>query len=103
MKARRKAQTPVFLPASKSLLQERHDHDQVHRDENESVDVDLNTGLGNTTSDAEKFWFRNLGRCSAFVKLGDENSELFLGHTTWDDYSKMTRLFKYYDFDLPGA
>jgi len=26
-----------------------------------------------------------------------------LGHTTWNDYSKMTRIFKYYDFDLPGA
>jgi hypothetical protein len=26
-----------------------------------------------------------------------------VGHTTWGDYAKMTRIFKYYHFDLPGA
>lgn len=43
------------------------------------------------------------GHCSAFVRLGNENSDIFIGHTTWDDYSKMTKMFKYYDFSLPGA
>jgi hypothetical protein len=26
-----------------------------------------------------------------------------VGHTTWNDYSLMTRIWKYYNFDLPGA
>jgi len=43
------------------------------------------------------------GHCSAFVRVGPENGDLFVGHTTWDDYSKMTRIFKYYKFHFPGA
>jgi len=43
------------------------------------------------------------GRCSALVRLTDGNDDLYMGHTTWDDYSKMTRIFKYYNFVLPGA
>lgn len=42
-------------------------------------------------------------RCSAFVRLADQNADILVGHATWDDYSKMTRIFKYYKFDLPGA
>lgn len=59
-----------------------------------------------TPLDAERFWEKKLakgGRCSAFVKLADESADVFFGHTTWDDYSKMTRLFKYYNFHLPGS
>jgi hypothetical protein len=43
------------------------------------------------------------GHCSAMVKLGVHNKDLLMGHTTWDDYSKMTRIFKYYNFHLDGA
>lgn len=42
-------------------------------------------------------------RCSAFVRLSDQNADILVGHATWDDYSKMTRIFKYYNFNLPGA
>jgi len=42
-------------------------------------------------------------RCSAFVRLVDQSADMMVGHTTWDDYSKMTRIFKYYHFVLPGA
>eukprot|EP00435_Cladocopium_sp_Y103_P020834 s3802_g5.t1 len=51
-------------------------------------------------------WERRLiesGRCSALVRLGDGDTDIFMGHTTWDDYSKMTRIFKFYNFSLPAA
>jgi hypothetical protein len=40
------------------------------------------------------------GHCSALVHLAPGNKDLFVGHTTWDDYSKMTRIFKHYAFPL---
>lgn len=43
------------------------------------------------------------GRCSALVRLTAESADLLVGHSTWSDYSKMTRMFKYYNFGLPGA
>mmetsp|Transcript_73389 Transcript_73389/g.192423 ORF Transcript_73389/g.192423 Transcript_73389/m.192423 type:complete len:670 (-) Transcript_73389:24-2033(-) len=45
----------------------------------------------------------NDGRCSALVRLTEGNDDLLLGHTTWDDYSKMTRIFKYYKFNLKAS
>eukprot|EP00392_Amoebophrya_sp_AT5.2_P011726 g11811.t1 len=44
---------------------------------------------------------RRGGRCSALVRLTPNN--LFLGHTTFSDYSEMLRVFKYYDFPLPNV
>ena len=41
------------------------------------------------------------GHCTALVRLTPANSDLFIGHTTWGDYSKMSRVYKYYRFDLP--
>ncbi|CAK8997095.1 unnamed protein product [Durusdinium trenchii] len=41
------------------------------------------------------------GHCSALVRLAPSNSELLVGHSTWSDYGKMTRIFKYYRFHLP--
>lgn len=38
------------------------------------------------------------GRCSALVRLTP--NDLFVGHTTFSDYSEMTRVFKYYDLPL---
>jgi len=43
------------------------------------------------------------GRCSALVRVADGNIDLLVGHATWDDYSKMTRIYKYYNFGLSGA
>jgi hypothetical protein len=42
-------------------------------------------------------------RGSALVRLAHGNSDIFVGHTTWEDYSKMIRIFKYYKFSLSGA
>mmetsp|Transcript_59846 Transcript_59846/g.106398 ORF Transcript_59846/g.106398 Transcript_59846/m.106398 type:complete len:640 (+) Transcript_59846:110-2029(+) len=43
------------------------------------------------------------GRCSALVRLSDGNADIYMGHSTWDDYSKMTRIYKNYNFSLPAA
>lgn len=43
------------------------------------------------------------GRCSALVRVTEMNHDVFMGHATWDDYSKMTRVFKYYKIFLDGA
>jgi len=55
---------------------------------------------------ADRDWERRLastGHCSGFVRIAPENDDLLIGHTTWDDYNKMTRIFKYYKIDLPGS
>lgn len=55
---------------------------------------------------ADQDWEKRLikhGHCTAFVRLSAQNKDLLVGHTTWSDYSKMTRIFKYYNFDLPGS
>lgn len=44
--------------------------------------------------------------CSAFVKLVLENKkikDLLIGHSTWDDYSEMLRVYKHYDLGLLGT
>jgi len=55
---------------------------------------------------ADRDWERRLarrGHCSALVRVAPEQKDLFSGHTTWSDYGKMTRIFKYYHFKLPDA
>jgi len=51
----------------------------------------------------EKTWRHikeTTGRCSALVRLTKDNRDLMVGHTTFSDYSEMTRVFKYYDLPL---
>jgi hypothetical protein len=43
------------------------------------------------------------GRCSALVRLTENNSDIFVGHTTFSDYSEMNRIFKFYDLPLEGG
>jgi len=62
----------------------------------------------NATEDPldDAHWERRLettGHCSALIKLMPGNKDVYVGHTTWDDYSKMTRIFKYYNFPFDGA
>lgn len=52
------------------------------------------------TSDAWRRIKQSSGRCSALVRLTAGNRDLMVGHTTFSDYSEMTRVFKYYDLPL---
>eukprot|EP00047_Mylnosiga_fluctuans_P010788 m.17929 g.17929 ORF g.17929 m.17929 type:complete len:518 (-) comp3290_c0_seq1:566-2119(-) len=40
--------------------------------------------------------------CSALVRLTPDYSELFVGHTTFNAYWCMLRVFKHYIYDVPG-
>lgn len=46
---------------------------------------------------------KGAGHCTGVVRLADGNSELYFGHTTWESFSEMTRIWKVYDFPLKGA
>mmetsp|Transcript_63301 Transcript_63301/g.181596 ORF Transcript_63301/g.181596 Transcript_63301/m.181596 type:complete len:746 (-) Transcript_63301:60-2297(-) len=55
---------------------------------------------------ADRDWEQRLarhGHCSALVRLTPESRDLLVGHSTWSDYSRMTRVFKYYTFSLPNS
>jgi hypothetical protein len=40
------------------------------------------------------------GKCSALVKVTADLSDIFFGHSTWDSFTAMTRIFKHYQFNL---
>jgi len=46
---------------------------------------------------------KSAGHCTGVVRLADGNSELYFGHTTWESFSEMTRIWKVYDFPLKGS
>lgn len=48
------------------------------------------------------FIFVHGSRCSALVRFSDLNSELFVGHSTWEPFSEMTRIVKFYNFPFKG-
>lgn len=40
-----------------------------------------------------------LGKCSALIKVTGDLGDLLIGHSTWDSFTAMTRIFKHYEFD----
>lgn len=46
---------------------------------------------------------RPSGHCTGLVRLAEDKSELYFGHTTWESFSEMTRIWKVYDFPLQGV
>jgi len=57
-------------------------------------------GIKRLSSDAWRRIKQSSGRCSALVRLTAGNRDIMVGHTTFSDYSEMTRIFKYYDLPL---
>jgi len=41
--------------------------------------------------------------CSCLIKLADDHSDLFTGHTTWDTFDTMLRTYKIYDLQYNNA
>jgi len=55
-------------------------------------------------------WLNRLhdhGRCSALIRLVDTqhapNHDIMVGHSTWENFSEMFRIWKVYHFQLPDA
>jgi len=40
------------------------------------------------------------GKCSALVKIAADLSDIYMGHSTWDSYTAMLRIYKHYSFNL---
>lgn len=45
-------------------------------------------------------YLRSNGRCSALLKMTDDMSDVFFGHSTWFMYSSMVRIYKTYSLPL---
>lgn len=43
---------------------------------------------------------RLTGKCSALVKVSADLSDVFFGHSTWDSFTAMTRIYKHYQLNL---
>lgn len=73
---------------------------RAHKKFGRPIDSALIKSLG-LNDDKWRAIQRHGGRCSAMIRLSEK--DLFFGHTTFSDFSEMTRVFKYYDMPLPGA
>ncbi|KAI3424367.1 hypothetical protein D9Q98_009920 [Chlorella vulgaris] len=40
------------------------------------------------------------GKCSALIKVAPDLSDIWMGHSTWDTFTAMLRIYKHYSFDL---
>lgn len=112
------AQSPPGVFLQESMKRGVHRQKQLREDQKKAKVVTnrKSQGLRGLRADAnvsghedpldDAHWEKRLqesGHCSAFVRLATNNADLLIGHTTWDDYSEMTRIFKYYNFPLIGA
>jgi hypothetical protein len=91
-----------------------HQHPLVMTNKNEVVKGSAPGKQNNTSAKhlskadlaaADRDWETRVshhGHCSAMVRIAPENADVFVGHTTWDDFSKMTRIFKHYNFKVSG-
>jgi len=99
-------QPPGELEKPVRKLALRHSKSDVSN--RQTTQQQRHTGKENVTLRklADEDWERRMrkhGHCSALVRLAPDNNDLLVGHTTWNDYNKMIRIFKYYHFPLPGS
>jgi len=52
------------------------------------------------TLDEARMQLEMMGSCSAIIKMADNFSDIFAGHSTWSSYVSMNRIFKYYNFSF---
>jgi hypothetical protein len=43
---------------------------------------------------------RAAGKCSALIKVTADLGDLVFGHSTWDSFTAMTRIYKHYQLQL---
>lgn len=47
-----------------------------------------------------QMYMNKQGHCSAFIKLTDDMSDIYFGHSSWFTYSAMLRIYKTYSWNL---
>lgn len=69
-----------------------------------SLDASLRPDYENMSLDKVREELVKRGHCSALVKISDDLSEVYAGHSSWFIYSSMLRIYKHYSFPLsnPG-
>mmetsp|Transcript_91527 Transcript_91527/g.191324 ORF Transcript_91527/g.191324 Transcript_91527/m.191324 type:complete len:413 (-) Transcript_91527:39-1277(-) len=68
-----------------------------------SLAHNMTHGSGHVAAKAQATKKPPTGHCTGFVRLTEDRSELFFGHTTWESFSEMTRVWKVYDLPLAGT
>jgi hypothetical protein len=98
------------LTSTSAKLQNMSSHPPVLKNISSTNQPAYHSAEYNKTSyelmmEGDRLWEGKLkrgGRCSALIRVTPENKDLIVGHTTWDDYSKMTRIWKYYKWKING-
>eukprot|EP01083_Nonionella_stella_P025855 71187_1 len=60
----------------------------------------FNVNWTNLTDDEYMRYTLETGSCSGLVKVTPTYDDIYFAHSTWTDYYKMNRIYKYYKFDL---
>lgn len=65
-----------------------------------SVESGKRPNFDKMTYHEARVYLRSNGRCSALLKMTDDMSDVFFGHSTWFMYSSMVRIYKTYTLPL---